>query len=172
MGFFDRLKRAIRKIKTKLIVYAILAIIIIILLVAPLAVATIDSEIASGVNFAQNPYDGTLWSTLFISLGAGLTSPLTQLGKCFTPDYFARFWSMTKVAIIIFAFFALIGIIKAIPKHEYEDIENGSSDWCEGGEEYKVLSKNKGIVLAEKHYLPVDKRGNVNVLVVRRFWCW
>ena len=35
-----------------------------------------------------------------------------------------------------------------------------------------VLSKNKGIVLAEKNYLPLDKRGNVNVLVVRRFWCW
>ena len=55
---------------------------------------------------------------------------------------------------------------------EYEDIENGSSDWCENGEQYKVLSKNKGIVLAEKNYLPLDKRGNVNVLVVRRFWCW
>ena len=62
--------------------------------------------------------------------------------------------------------------MKAIPKHEYEDIENGSSDWSENGEQYQVLSKNKGIVLAEKNYLPVDKRGNVNVLVVRRFWCW
>ena len=66
----------------------------------------------------------------------------------------------------------MVGIAKAFPKHEYEDIENGSSDWSEGGEQYKVLSKNKGIVLAEKNYLPVDKRGNVNVLVVRRIWCW
>ena len=32
--------------------------------------------------------------------------------------------------------------------------------------------KNKGIILAEKHYLPVDKRGNVNVLVVGRFRFW
>ena len=49
---------------------------------------------------------------------------------------------------------------------DYEDIENGSSDWCEGGEQYKILSKNKGIILAEDNYLPVDKIGNVNVLVV------
>ena len=73
---------------------------------------------------------------------------------------------------IICGLAALIGIAKAFPKHEYQDIENGSSDWCEGGEQYRVLSKKSGIVLAEKNYLPVDKRGNVNVLVVRRFWCW
>lgn len=58
-----------------------------------------------------------------------------------------------------------------MPKHDYADIEHGSSDWA-SGEEYSVLSKNKGILLAEKHYLPVDKRGNVNVLVVGRFWFW
>lgn len=34
---------------------------------------------------------------------------------------------------------------------------------------YKVLDKNKGIILAENNYLPVNKRGNVNVLVVGRF---
>ncbi len=58
-----------------------------------------------------------------------------------------------------------------MPKHDYADIEHGSSDWA-NGEEYSVLSKNKGILLAEKHYLPVDKRGNVNVLVVGRLWFW
>ena len=69
------------------------------------------------------------------------------------------------------------GVCKALPKHEFSDIENGSSDWAEGGEQYRVLlkkptEKRKGIILAEKNYLPVDKRGNVNVLVVRRLWCW
>ena len=59
-----------------------------------------------------------------------------------------------------------IGIIKSKPKNNYEDIENGSSDWCEGGEQYKILNKNKGIILAEDNYLPLDKLGNVNVLVV------
>lgn len=56
-----------------------------------------------------------------------------------------------------------------MPKNEYTDIEHGSSDWAAGGEQYSILSNKKGILLAEKHYLPVDKRGNVNVLVVGRF---
>ena len=172
MGFFSKLKRAVKKIKTKLIVYAILVLIIIILLVAPLSTAVVDAEMASGVKFSQNAFDSNLWATFFKNISSGIVSPLTQLRKCFSADYFLTFLNAVKVTLIAFGLFAIIGIIKAIPKHEYEDIENGSSDWCEGGEQYEVLSKNKGIILAEKHYLPVDKRGNVNILVVRRFWCW
>ena len=172
MGFFERLKRGIKKIKTKLIVYAILALIIIAVLVSTLAVSVVDAEKSSGITWIQDPYNGEFWGTFFTSFAQGIVTPLTQLGKCFSVDYFGTFLNMTKVAIGIFAFFAVIGIAKAIPSHEYEDIENGSSDWCEGGEQYKVLSKNKGIVLAEKNYLPLDKIGNTNVLVIRRIWCW
>ena len=95
---------------------------------------------------------------------------LTSLNS--VPNGGLYFWNITKFFMGVYALAALIGITRAYPKHEYQDIENGSSDWSEGGEQYKVLSKKKGIVLAEKNYLPVDKRGNVNVLVVRRFWCW
>ena len=42
----------------------------------------------------------------------------------------------------------------------------------ENGYDIKILNKNKGIILAENNYLPVDKRGNVNVLVVGRFRFW
>ena len=172
MGFLEKLKRAVRKIKGKLIVYAILVVVIIIMLIAPLAVSIYNAESEVGITWAQDPFNQTFWEILIMNMSEGLLEPLNQLGKCFTKEYFPKFFSMLKTTLIISAFFALIGIIKAIPKHEYEDIENGSSDWCENGEQYKVLSKNKGIVLAEKNYLPVDKRGNVNVLVVRRFWCW
>ena len=58
------------------------------------------------------------------------------------------------------------------PKNEFSDIEHGSSDWSQRGEQYQILSKNKGIILAENNYLPVDKRGNVNVLVVGRIRIW
>ena len=75
-------------------------------------------------------------------------------------------------AVVVYFIVMCIGIAKAMPKHEYDNIEHGSSDWCENGEEYKVLSKNKGILLAQKVFLPVNKRGNVNVLVVGRFWIW
>lgn len=66
----------------------------------------------------------------------------------------------------------IIGLIRTAPKHEYDKIEHGSSDWAANGEQYKVLSKKKGIILAEDNYLPLNKRGNVNVLVVGRFWFW
>ena len=122
-------------------------------------------------NFA-NAFDSTLWEQFLVNFGSGITSPLREFGKCLKPFYFPTYFTLVKAGLVAYVFFAIIGLVKAIPKHEYENIENGSSDWSEGGEQYRILSKNHGIVLAEKNYLPVDKRGNVNVLVVRRFWCW
>lgn len=172
MGFFDKLKSAFRKIKGKLIAYGILVLLIVIWLVMPFCVAKVNAEIVSGVKFLQDMSNGTWWSTFFTEMGKGLTAPWNYITLCFAETYILSFLGTMKWVLILCAFFAIIGILKAFPKHEYEDIENGSSDWCEGGEQYKVLNRKKGIVLAEKNYLPVDKRGNVNVLVVRRFWCW
>ena len=166
MGFFEKLKWSIHKIKGRLIVSLILLIAIIIGGIAPLSVA-----IADGLANAKGN-DVVDWETLLYQL-KGITKPLEQFGKCISQsEYRTVFFGVTKVFLLFFAMFVLIGIARAFPKSEYEDIENGSSDWSEHGEQYRVLSKNKGIVLAEKNYLPVDKRGNVNVLIVRRIWCW
>ena len=97
--------------------------------------------------------------------------PFSSFGTCLNA-YLMTYLNALKWYFIFCGIFALIGIIRSFPKHEFQDIENGSSDWSENGEQYAVLSRNKGIILAEKNRLPVDKRGNVNVLVVRRFWCW
>ena len=67
---------------------------------------------------------------------------------------------------IIFALFFIVGVARSAPKNEYTDFEHGSSDWSKNGEQYQILSNKKGIILAEDNYLPTDKRGNVNVLVV------
>ncbi len=167
MGFFDRLKGAIRKIKGKLIVSAILVTIIIMWGIAPFSVALKDAMSQGTEKMPCN------WEVLLVELGDGIVHPLTKTKICLVEQtYRAGFFFVTKYFLLFYALFVIVGIAKAFPKHEYEDIENGSSDWCEGGEQYKVLSKHKGIVLAEKNYLPVDKRGNVNVLIVRRFWCW
>ena len=167
MEFFSRIKRAIIKIKGKLIVSAILVLVIMIWAIAPFSVALKDAM----VNGSQK--EPCNWEVLLEELGAGIVSPLSQFKKCLIePEYRNGFLYVTKYFLLFYGLFVLVGISKAFPKHEYEDIENGSSDWCENGEQYKVLNRNKGIVLAEKNYLPVDKRGNVNVLIVRRFWCW
>ena len=74
-----------------------------------------------------------------------------------------------KATIILIVGIIIIALVSN--KHGYEGIEHGSGDWC-GAEQYRILNKKSGILLAEKTYLPVDKRGNVNVLVVGRFWIW
>ncbi|MGN1299506.1 MAG: hypothetical protein ACI4UE_05965 [Candidatus Scatovivens sp.] len=167
MGFFEKLKRAIRKIKGKLIVAAILVLIITIIGVAAFSVAIANGVKAGAI---KNIYFD--WQIFFESIGAYLMKPFTSIKLCFTTEYFSTFWQIERFFILVYFLFVVIGILKAFPKHEFDDIEHGSSDWSENGEQYRILSKNKGIVLAEKNYLPVDKRGNVNVLVVRRLWCW
>lgn len=167
MNFFERLRRAIQKIKGKLIVSAILLAVIIFFGVAPFSVAVKDGIIAD-----EKYFD---WQVFFEHLGENLVHPGTPFLLCFKVEpvnYFEMFLIVTKWFVGFYGLFVFVGICKAFPKHEYQDIENGSSDWSENGEQYKVLHRSKGIVLAEKNYLPVDKRGNVNVLVVRRFWCW
>ena len=100
----------------------------------------------------------------FLDIGA-------NLGKAFKSEYIGTFWKVNGYVTIGLLFFTVIGFFKVMPKNEYTDIEHGSSDWA-SGEQYEVLSKKKGIILAENHYLPVDKRGNVNVLVVGRIRFW
>lgn len=163
MGFLEKLKRAIFKIKGKLIVSAILVLVIILWGVAPFSVS---------IKNALSGENGFAWDTLFLDVGKYITAPLEAVKLCFTEAYWNSFWYVTKWFLMFYGIFVLIGVARAFPKHEYDDIEHGSSDWSENGEQYSVLHKRKGIVLAEKNYLPVDKRGNVNVLVVRRFWCW
>lgn len=164
MSFFEKLKSALKKIKTKLILYLILVMGGAIFFLAPLTVSFAEGRMA-----AQAGDD--FWQVFFTQGYHNIQKPFDSFGQCFS-SYFLEYLNALKYYVLVMGFFALIGIIKAIPKHEFQDIENGSSDWCENGEQYSVLSKKKGIILAEKNYLPVDKRGNVNVLVVRRFWCW
>ena len=179
MGFVDKLKRAIKKIKGKLIVSAILILIIIIWAIAPFSVAIkqgfdgIPEELKVDLNIGieelpEKTGEGFSWDIFITQLGYYITHPFSALGLAIAGNYGYGnvFGNVVPYFLGFYGLFVLVGIAKAFPKHEYDDIEHGSSDWSENGEQYKVLSKTKGIVLAEKNYLPVDKRGNVNVLVV------
>ena len=158
----DKLKRGIKKYKAKFIVGFILWIVISIVFVAPVSISLYDATSSGSLD----------WTILFNKIGENIVNPFRSLGLAYSSNYIGAFlgflWKFTLVYIIVVA----IGIAKSMPKHEFDDIEHGSSDWSENGEEYRTLSKNKGILLAQKEYLPVDKRGNVNVLVVGRFWLW
>ena len=156
-----KIKNALKKSKMALIIAAAIWIALSILLSAPVAVSIKEAII--NVAFDSNKFFEALFSN-FGSIGS-------NMGKIFLPSYAPIFWKVEGWVSIGVLIMLGVGIAKLMPKNEYSDIEHGSSDWA-SGEQYSVLSPKKGILLAEKHYLPVDKRGNVNVLVVGRFWFW
>jgi hypothetical protein len=158
----EKLQRGIKKYKNKFIVIGILWIVLSIVFVSPIGVASKDASINGKFDF----------SIFMEKISPLIINPFKSLGMALSYEYIGSFWGLLWKSSLVYFLFMILGIIRYVPKGDYGDIEHGSSDWSENGEQYKVLSRNKGILLAEKTYLPVDKRGNVNVLVVGRFRFW
>ncbi len=154
----NKVKYALKKCKSILIIVLILWVLLSIVLIAPVSVSLVEASQEGSRNFMD------ILLNCIGDIG-------TNLGKVFKAQYIGTFLKGELYLFIMLFFCGIVGVIKTLPKNDYKDIEHGSSDWA-AGEQYSILSKNKGILLAEKHYLPVDKRGNVNVLVVGRFWFW
>ncbi len=153
-----KLKSALKKSKMVVIIMIAIWITLSILLSAPIAVTLVETSTGTSNDF-------------FAYLFENISDVFGNFAKAFGAKYIGTFLKVEGYVTIGVLIFFVIGIIKSMPKNEYTDIEHGSSDWA-NGEQYSVLSKKKGIILAEDHYLPVDKRGNVNVLVVGRIWFW
>ena len=118
-------------------------------------------------------------ASLFVKAGKGdfitnfieiyrlsISSPISSIKYISKNALIGNLFSNFFVTTIVYLIFFIIGFSKILPKHQYDNIEHGSSDWSQKGEQYKILSNKEGIILAENNYLPVDIRGNVNVLVV------
>ena len=157
-----KVEGAIRRNRKYFIVYAILWIVIAIAFVSPFSY----SAHVAGL-------DGEFKLDVFIeTFGTSITNPIGTLGNLFSSEAVGDFISTLLVVTIFYTVFFFIGFVRSAPKNEYSDIEHGSSDWSQRGEQYQILDRKKGIILAEENYLPVDKRGNVNVLVVGRIRFW
>lgn len=111
-------------------------------------------------------------SVFMSSFQKKIFDPFGALGSTFSHGGAGIFFKSEIIFTIIYSVICFIGYRKSKPKHEFTNIEHGSSDWSKGGEQYHILNKKQGIILAENNYLPVDKRGNVNVLVVGRIRIW
>ena len=153
-----KIEGAIRRNRKNFIIFAILWIFIAIVFVSPFSYSKYMAS-ASGEFQLQE------FIQLFTS---SITHPLQTFGQIFTSGAAGDFFGTLIVVTIFYSIFFFIGFVRSAPKNEYSDIEHGSSDWSQRGEQYQVLSKHKGIILAEDNYLPVEKRGNLNVLVVGR----
>ena len=151
------LKDLIRKNKGLLIVEFIIFLVAVVFLVSPIAVSVAEATNEQGImNFQK--FGGDLIPNI-ASLGC--------IGRVFSSALsMGLFLKYSGIAFLLYVCFAGYGLYKAKPKSEYDGKEHGSSDWSQNGEQYKVLNKKEGILLAEDNYLPVDKIGNINVLVV------
>ncbi len=155
-----KIEGTIRRNKNRFIIFAILWLFMAIVIVMPISYGQHNANVNGVFDFG-----------VFIENFTGAYSKLGEVVSgvfSYFWEYFSLLWKFT----LVYAVFMFVGFVKTAPKNEYSDIEQGSSDWAGRGEQYKVLSRNKGIILAENNYLPVDKRGNVNVLVVGRFRFW
>ena len=152
----DKLKRAFDENKKYLILCLVLWIVLEIVLIAPMAVAIAESTTVDGkfelANFIEN-----------FGKEVSSFSAITRMGNVGAWGHFKNGTIWLAILCIIGT---IVGIVKSKSNNPFPGAENGSSDWCKGGEQYKILNRKKGIILAEDNYLPVDKIGNVNVLVV------
>ena len=148
-----KVEGAIRKNKKYFILFGILWLFIAIVLIVPITVA---------YNTALQQ-DGVAAITSFVET---MKNPFAGLATIASNNLMLIYLKNLGLFSIIFAIFFIVGVARSAPKNEYTDFEHGSSDWSKNGEQYTVLNNKKGIILAENNYLPVDKRGNVNVLVV------
>lgn len=157
----SKLGKTVKDNKKHIIVVAILWVILTVILVSPIAFSIVEAT-----------DNGIFDISKFIEILVPSITSFDSITKVFASNVIGTFGKTLLYFTLFYAIFVVIMIFKSKPKSDYADIEHGSSDWCEGGEQYKILSKNKGLILAEDNYLPLNKRGNLNVLAVGRFRFW
>ncbi len=151
-----RITEGLKNNKKVIIIGLVLWAILTIVLVLPFTVAKSVATTSSGLDLAR-----------FIQIfGESISDPARSIKFIFKTKQVGAIFSNWFLITIIYIIFFIIGFVKTMPKHQYDNIEHGSSDWSHNGEQYKILNRKEGIILAENNYLPVNKQGNVNVLVV------
>ena len=151
-----KIQGALKKGKTTIIVSIILWLILVVVFIMPWKCGCYQMKLLG--KFDMDAFL-TVYMKATTDMGLGFNAIASNglIG-----EYIKNIFGFT----LFYAIIVVIAVLRLMPKHRYDNIEHGSSDWSENGEQYKVLSKKAGIILAENNYLPLDKRGNVNVLVV------
>ena len=129
MGY--KLNKAFKDNKKSIVIVLVLWVILSIVLVAPMSYSI-------GISMVN----GAFQLDTFIEKFFSEVTSFTSITRVFSQGYGSIFGKNLLYFTVIYVVFALIGIFKSKPKHEYTDIEHGSSDWSENGEQYSILSKN------------------------------
>lgn len=128
----------------------------------------IDAFIVAPIAYSlsRSIVNNTIDSTIFVENLVENFLSFTSVTKVFTKGTSLYFQIGSFLTLILVIILGSYGQYKGRKKSEFDKIEHGSSDWAKDGEQFKVLSENKGIMLADNNYLPLDKIGNTNVLIV------
>ena len=123
-----KIEGAIKKNRKSFIICGILWLLLVIVFVAPFSYSVFQ---------ATNEL-GKVSITVFMEqLPTNITKPIATLGGIFTQgathDFISLLLGFTVVYLVVF----FIGFAKSAPKNEYTDIEHGSSDWSQRGEQYQ-----------------------------------
>ena len=119
----NKIKKGIKKSKTKLIVALVIWFVLVLIFISPITVGIGQATIEGEFNFV----------TFIESLTKNITNPFGCFGIAFS-EYIDTFFSTLGWFTLCYSIIAIVGIVRSMPKTEYDDIEHGSSDWCEGGE--------------------------------------
>lgn len=165
MGY--KFSKTIEKNRKYFPMFIILWLTLVIVFVAPMACSIKEAIIqnTNGVNMFS-------FEEFFKAIGNNITNPFGSIVKSLKEDYISTFGTGFLYFSGAYLILVIFGMLRSVPKTEYTDIEHGSSDWSENGEQYKILSKKSGLILAEDNYLPLDKMGNINCLIVGRIRIW
>lgn len=157
------MKLLTEKRKKSILIYLILWLLLAIVFIMPLSVAIVDST---------NDHTGDVSTDSLVEIVGNKVLDLESRFTAFDSKHIAKTKEVMMYYTLLFGGLLLVFTLKKRAKGDYDKIEHGSSDWCEGGEQYKVLNKRNGLMLAQNNFLPVDKPGNVNVLIVGRIRFW
>lgn len=157
-----KIEGAIKRNRIPFIISVILWLFLTIVFVVPFCYAFYAASL-------RGPFDLNTFLDMF---GKAVFKPFSAFGALAGRGQIGLILKTELGFTLFYAIVFFIGFTKSAPKNQYSDIEHGSSDWSKRGEQYQILNKNEGIILGEDNYLPTDKRGNVNVLVVGRIRFW
>ena len=153
------INKIITLLKKNLILLFAVWLIIAIIIIPALSLAIVQGSVLASPDIDSSlPFVGNL--TYFIS------NPFLTLGYIFNPRFFGTYLETLKNFTGIYLLLVVFLAYKYEESKPYDGKEYGSARWSKDGEQYKILSKTSGIILAKDNYLPVDKQGNTNVMVI------
>ena len=120
-----KLEKALKKGKTTIIVSIVLWLLLAVMVIMPWTCGCYQIKLLG--KFDMDQFLRVYMTTT--------TSPSKGFSAIVSNGLFGQYFKNLFGFTLFYAIVVIIGIVKLMPKHQYDDIEHGSSDWSEHGEQ-------------------------------------